>query len=360
MKIFDFINTDFFNLPKVRPDGLDFKIYVFQVLDEFISKLEGLCKSDDFFEDINYSIDSVLERQQHLISQIKKTIDNYYDGKPASALKSLEDGLLSNHKNFEEVMHQYRFERNSDFYRIRTCNENYVIPSQDFFHIPFHLRGKVKTQRFSIPGFPSLYLGTTLYVCWEELKRPNIDSFQAVRLKNTKDIRVLNLVPQNEKNKSPSKHYNYLMLWPLIFTTSIKVKNNEDTFKPEYIIPQLLLQWVRNSQKLDGIMYQTTHIDFRNYCFDGEFINVVLPVKENKTEGLCNILKEMFEMTTATSIQLNDLSSGNLVDGSNFIDPNVNKKIRNLEIVKGRVFPYNHSKLGELESILLKMITKPI
>lgn len=144
MKIFDFLNTDFFYLPKVRPERLDFKNYVSEVLDQFISKLEDLCTSDDFFDGISFPIYSILERQQYLIGQIKKTIENYYDGKPASALKSLEDGLLSNHKNFEEVMHQYRFERNSNFYRIRTCNENYVIPFSRFFSYSLSFEGESK------------------------------------------------------------------------------------------------------------------------------------------------------------------------------------------------------------------------
>jgi len=53
------------------------------------------------------------------------------------------------------------------------------------------------------------------------------------------------------------------MIWPLVLACSVKVKNIEDDFKPEYIIPQLLLQWVRERDDIDGISYQTTHIDFQ-------------------------------------------------------------------------------------------------
>ncbi|MFW1494652.1 hypothetical protein ACEV9S_24505, partial [Vibrio parahaemolyticus] len=51
------------------------------------------------------------------------------------------------------------------------------------------------------------------------------------------------------------------MTWPLIAACSIRVKNPSDNFKPEYIIPQLLLQWARDYKSIDGIRYTSTHIE---------------------------------------------------------------------------------------------------
>ena len=121
----------------------------------------------------------------------------------------------------------------------------------------------------------------------------------------------------------------------------------------------MLLQWVRNKEDIDGIVYQTTHIDLNQNKSKGEFHNIVLPVKENKTNGLCKKLKSKFEMTAATSIQLNEIIFGNVFDGGSADEPNVDEKIQMLEIIKGQVFPYSYSKLGKMESILLKMETKP-
>lgn len=356
MKISEFINDDFFNLPKTRETDKDFRHYVFETLDKFIKRLNGI----DNFEDIGFPIAQIIERQEHLIKQIKNSINYYYEGRPASALNSLGRGLNSDSKNFEELMYLRRFESDNSFYRIRIHNENFPLPPYKFFHIPFELRGKVKTQRYSIPGFPSLYLGTTVYVCWEELNRPNINDFQVVRLKNTAHIRVLNMRPSVSNGTSPNRLYNYLMLWPLIFASSIKVNNDKDTFKPEYIIPQLLLQWVRKNEKIDGIMYETTHIEKHKTESKGEFINIVLPVKENKQEGLCSKLCAKFEMSSSLSFQLDELSSGNVIDGGTFNEPDVNEKIQELEIVKGQKLPYSYSMLGKLESRLLKMETMPI
>jgi len=355
MRIVDFIQDDFFSLPKYQPEKEDYKLFVFKMLDKFLTKLNEI----DRFDDIHFSINSIRERQGHLVKHLKQAIDDYYDGKPAEAFKKLANGLNSNVKNFSDLLRIRKFETESDFYRIRIYKENFSLPSDQFFHIPYDMRGKVKTQRFSIPGFPSLYLGTTVYVCWEEMNRPSLNDFQAVRLRNTQEINVVDLSPPKGANLLPQDYYNFLMIWPLVFSSSVSVRNYEDYFKPEYIIPQLLLQWVRENKKIDGIAYQTTHIDFSKSLSKGEFLNVVLPVKENKIRGLCSSLKQKFVMTEATSIQLNQSATSGAPFFSGNTD-NLNEKIQEIELVKGRTFPYDISALGGLEAILLDMETKEI
>ncbi len=46
------------------------------------------------------------------------------------------------------------------------------LAKRDLFHIPFKLRHKVASQRFSIPGIPCLYTAGSTYTCWEEIGRP--------------------------------------------------------------------------------------------------------------------------------------------------------------------------------------------
>ena len=355
MRITDFISNDFFNLPKYQSEKEDYKIFVSKMLNEFLAKLNGI----DSFNDIEFSIDSIRERQKHLIKYLLLALDNYYDGKPADALNSLKQGLRSNIKDFGDLLNIRLFQSESDFYRIRIHKENFPLPSDQFFHIPYDMRGKVKTQRFSIPGFPSLYLGTTVYVCWEELNRPNLNDFQAVRLKSTQNIKVVDLSPPKGENMTPYDYYKFLMTWPLVFLSSVSVRSYGDYFKPEYIIPQLLLQWVRENEEIDGLAYQTTHIDFSSTLSQGEFLNVVLPVKENKIRGLCSSLKQKFVMTESTSIQLNQSATS----GATFFSGNtvgLNDKIQKIELIKGRASPYDISTFGELEGILLSMDTKEI
>jgi len=352
MKIIDFLDNDFFRLPRTQGPKEDYKIFVNKVFKQFLQKLEHL----DNFNDIKFSISSIKERQNHLVNKLKLAIDNYYDGKPASALAELEKGLISDLKNFEELLNVREFYPESDFYRIRIHKENFPLPPDNFFHIPFDLRGKIKTQRFSIPGFPSLYLGTSSYVCWEELNRPNLNDFQIVRLRNAQRIKVVDLSPPKGTNVSSYEFYKYLMIWPLVFACSVRVRSYEDNFKPEYIIPQLLLQWVRKDDRIDGISYQTTHIDFKESLSKGEFLNIVLPVKENKTRGLCSELENKFLMTESTSVQLNQCSTNGVIDGGDsFNHSNSNSQVKKIELIKGVPTDYQVSIFGELEDVLLKM-----
>lgn len=353
MNITDFIRDDFFSLPKNQTGKEDYKKFINKNLNEFLEKLR---KVNDF-EDINFSITLIKRRQEHLVKYLKLALDDYYSGKPSDALKKLSQGLNSNIKNFGELLNVRTFNADSNFYRIRFHKENFPLPSEQFFHIPFDMRGKVKTQRFSIPGFPSLYLGTSIYVCWEELNRPNLNDFQAVRLKNAENIKVIDLSPPKDTNATPYDWYKFLMTWPLIFSCSVRVRNYGDYFKPEYIIPQLLLQWVRENRLIDGISYQTTHIDFSSSLSEGEFLNIVLPVQENKTKGLCNVLKSKFVMTEATSVQLNQCAKSALIDGG-YLSATKHYQVKKLELVKGLKYDYGVSAFGELEDILKNMNAK--
>lgn len=355
MKIIDLLSDDFFNLPRIQGPKEDYTIFVNRIFKEFLEKLEKV----ESFEDISFDINMIKVRQNHLVGKLKSAISNYYAGKPASALTELEKGLNSNLKNFEEILNVREFHSNTNFYRIRIHKLNYPLKPENFFHIPFDLRGKIKTQRFSIPGFPSLYLGNSSYVCWEELNRPNLNDFQIVRLENTQPLKVIDLSPPKSDNKSPNEYYKYLMIWPLVLASSVRVRNYDNYFKPEYIIPQLLLQWVRKNNRIDGISYQTTHIDFKDSLSKGEFLNIVLPVKENKLKGLCSELENEFRMTESISVQLNQCSTSGLMDGGDFNRYN-NRNVQVIELIKGIPTNYDISIFGVLEEALLKMETKKI
>lgn len=49
--------------------------------------------------------------------------------------------------------------------------------------------------------------------------------------------------------------------WPIILACSLLVSDNQATFKPEYIVPQLVLQWVTSQENVDGIQYPSLHVD---------------------------------------------------------------------------------------------------
>jgi hypothetical protein len=181
------------------------------------------------------------------------------------------------------------------------------------------------------------------------MRRPAINEFQACRLQTTKPVTILDLTTPAAAATITQEQYRYFMTWPLIACCSVKVKNGEDTFKPEYIMPQLLLQWIRKKQEIDGVRYNSTHIDLNLTKSKGDFSNYVFPVKDNVESGHCTVLKKLFRMTEPLSWQLYEYALGGqlFLHGEHPV-----KKVERLELITGRSFPYHYSTLGKLEAYL--------
>lgn len=131
------------------------------------------------------------------------------------------------------------------YYRTRNSDEELTSPEK-LFHAPFELRTKAKTARYSVLGFPSLYLTRNLYVAWEESRRANVNTFYASRLElqhpiSLLDLRLCRSFENIPGDKLPQAIQGYLLTIPLIIACSLKVQNDDDPFKPEYIITQQIL-----------------------------------------------------------------------------------------------------------------------
>lgn len=349
----DFLNDKLFELP-LKYSG-DFSTYLEKILiEDFYGKVERLEEKEIDRDSFQFPLDFIKRTQKQFTKGLVETVKKYYEGKPNEAYELFRNTLVNDLKNFDEVLSFKDLPLNTDFYRMRLASPNFPLERTDLFHIPFEKRGLVKSQRFSIPGFPSLYLGSSVYVCWEELGRPLRNQFQVVRMSNNETLKILDLSPlQGDDLLNKRKLYRYFMTWPLIAACSIKVKNMDDTYKPEYIIPQILLQWIRNNHDVKGLTYQTTHINFRNVSTRGNLSNTVFPVISNKKTGLCPELVRIFQISEPLSPELLDIVEGfhSLKWGSIEVDP-LDIKIRNLEIVKGKHSLYSTTVLGELEQHL--------
>ena len=137
-------------------------------------------------------------------------------------------------------------------------------------HIPFINRSIVKSERFSIPGLPSLYLGNTSYVCWLEMGRPADFRFNVspVLLDNSQKIFNLTVTLQNfynaidleVSNKEIEQKLSKLMkIYLLNYATSFNVSEQNRNFKSEYIISQMIMLACKN-KGLNGITYHSKKV----------------------------------------------------------------------------------------------------
>lgn len=202
------------------------------------------------------------------------------------------------------------------------------------FHTPYNLRSKVSTNRYSIAGYPSLYLGTSLELCCEETHinpRQDFALASIFKLERTLEysntnIQVIELgvKPQDFLNNrrvnerferriesslldSSNVRAAYMLWYPLIAACSYIRVNKNDPFAAEYIIPQLLMQWVRSEigsqqdaeneyDQLIGIRYFSCA---SNKASDMGF-NYVFPTSgKQKSSSLpyCSVLAKSFYLS---------------------------------------------------------------
>lgn len=283
---------------------------------------------------------------------IIRVVELSYDGRPYQAYKEL--GEFIGNSQFSGYWTAKLIPVGTHFYRMRIEAPEKRLERKELFHIPYEERGKVSSQRYSIPGYPCLYLSNGIYTAWEELGRKNPDRIHAVRLMNTRDLNIMDLsnTRLDIHQSNPIQLSLDLLMWPFVIASSVKVSNPEDTFKPEYIIPQLLLQWIRMNHKVDGIRFSSTHVNPTEER-DGVFTNLVIPVVENGLEGYCQKLAGMFNMSNVLSWQSLQISTG----AANFSytyreNEEINSEIKRIEMIKGRSLPYSFSPLAQLERTL--------
>lgn len=317
------------------------------------------CSTDlsDKVNGISFTPGPFKRRSKILREGILNTIDTYYQGDLSKAYtilsKALKEANITGY-----LKKDLELKPNSNLFRIRLSNQNYPLSKEELFHIPFQLRTKVNTQRYSIPGLPSLYLANSIYVAWEELKRPGMHEIHAARITNNRPLMMLDLttdifVKNNDLVDNTAYGWQLLykvMVWPLIAACSVKVQNPDDPFKPEYVIPQLLLQWV-NKEKVYGIKYSSTHIDLSKTKHDGFFYNIVIPVRTfDRESGQCPDLLSAFSSTQVLPLQIRQFitASDRLAHQGN-VHRDINPDIYGIELIRGCLQPYAFTMFGMLE-----------
>lgn len=78
-------------------------------------------------------------------------------------------------------------------YRMRRMENRRDVSNKDLFHIPLNKRGIVNTNRYSAPGYPCLYLGTSIYACWEELGRPPMSQSIVLCVDDTCECNIVDM-----------------------------------------------------------------------------------------------------------------------------------------------------------------------
>lgn len=215
------------------------------------------------------------------------------------------------------------------YYRIRQGDfrikpgDNSKSQKAELFHIKQNLRKLIGAYRYSIAGFPCLYLSSGIELAWFECGMPRQFSYCRMKIEETgedalklidfsnrpiellSNIHVWLLNSQSEEQTKAIYKYllNYIITYPLTAACSIKVKQRESKFIEEYIVPQLLMQWISVNNNFDGIMYKSSL--YTDLVQGMGAVNIVLPVKKFRDDGLCENLTSKISVSDIGYLDVN-------------------------------------------------------
>lgn len=331
------------------PEDADFRKVINRAFTDYMTLMEVM-RYDNLVSDDN-------------IKEVKKTCDRLraivkseYMGLHSTAFTQLSN-LIKGGGNQPALSHSillYNLKANEKpLYRMRKIEDRRHLIYTDMFHIPLNKRGVVSTNRFSAPGYPCLYLGTSIYACWEELGRPPMSQSMVSRFGNDFDLKLIDLrIPTLEKFRN--NIISYIRAFPLIIACSIRVKDESAHYKPEYCIPQLLMEFVishnvshNKNDKVAGVYYTSV---FKNYDFDyplDKLENIAIPVQEPlSSHKFCRRLSYIFRLSKPTCDEMEQLRTA----GYNTIEHDDENGIDVFH--QGVVDKYEYSSFGRLEERL--------
>lgn len=268
-----------------------------------------------------------------ICSAIKECVHAYHCGFPTQAYSILEStmeqlmytplDIYQKTGQLEELQDDSLF-----LYRVRKTNGGAKYSRKEIFHVPANHRSLVSTCRYSIAGYPSLYLSTSLDLAVEEIgasaNQCIASRFKLNRSLSSIDLTVLELgikpqdfISSEENNRdrnqrlysssislnSPYVRNAYLKWYPVIAACSFIRANRSTPFASEYIVPQLLMQWIRintHRNRLMGLRYfSCASMKASDAGFD-----YVFPTSNWDYEGnYCTVLRDAFQVTEPVYIK---------------------------------------------------------
>ncbi|MFD5854255.1 hypothetical protein ACFWGC_29525 [Cytobacillus pseudoceanisediminis] len=351
------LSSDLISLPKKRSSELDYYDFLKKLFGDFQTLIKEY--DDTFTMHLN-----VNDEIKIICNSILDAVKTYYGGHPSIAFNKLDEGLaqIRNHLGF--------FMENKTgippyLFRMRNSNgKNHELKNGEMYHIPFEKRHLISTQRYSIPGLPCLYLGSSAYVCWEELERPLLENTQTsifsvaqsyvklldfglrpIDMYESHMDSVCTRIDPTLSQEEVKEIQSFLITWPLMAACSIQVVFRDSPFKPEYIVPQLILQWVMNNPEYDGIRY----FSVKESCQKNSFHlieNYVFPAKNHESKGHCKALKQILPNSEGLPWQLFKIQPRNY--------PPFNQGNMYMSLSNDVTIQYEKTDFGELESFLVE------
>jgi hypothetical protein len=265
--------------------------------------LENLINGQELIaENVMVQILELFKGDSFLISDL----DEAYSFRCIAPFIDLRSG--GNDQNYAKMMN-----KELTFFRVRTKKKNdkktIISDVEHILHLPYNLRDKTSSMRFSAAGLPGLYLGTNTYVCSKESRWNGDDELYAsVFIPNDqgKKLKILNLTisqalingvfnrSRDVKDRKRCKLQTAMLkIFPLVIATSFSVEGNEK-IKYQYLLSQALMR-VANRNGIDGIAYLSMKGDDEFQFPQG--VNLAIPATDISDSNLYSQKCKGFEIS---------------------------------------------------------------
>ena len=248
------------------------------------------------------AIKAVNPKSIQFIELIGLAVSEYNYGRHCSAYSLFKTAM-----SYLDIQVLVRPLESKSFYRLRSKKTS---KSEEMFHIPLEERYKVGTQRYSFPGLPCLYLGSSVDVCKEELKDVISDNYSIAQyilndaiFPQIFDLSFFFSIRYDSMDEITRRKFWDLL--PLIALCSVKCaypKGANIRFRKEYVIPQMLLEYLMDTQpfggkEIIGIKYRSVGHLYDVLEKDNQYQrwnNYVFPAISNRPSGFSKQLQESF------------------------------------------------------------------
>ena len=242
---------------------------------------------------------------------IKRMIESYLNGNLIQ-LGKIYNRLFKSTANRPPLSSHFpkiTIEKDSLWYRGRGYKRQ-NMEMKDLFHVPFEKRGKIGVNRYSVIGYPCLYLASSINCCIKENHCANpicISAFKPTSEFTVYDFTFFPHVP------SAKEIWSHLYTYPIKIACSIPVQEGDrgNSFIPEYIIPEYVLHGTIKQTKASkplGIAYTSTNVFSTSVTKEIaiEHINLAIPTVQIRDKGFCKNLSKLFPLTKPITLHLSD------------------------------------------------------
>lgn len=193
-------------------------------------------------------------------------------------------------------------------YRIRKNDPSEEFGVLDFYHIPFTKRYLMRTYRFSIPGYPSLYTSSSPYGAWEEMDRGEISEYGYITYKPKQEIRLLDLRWRfdDELKEDKEQLVLYLLRLPIIIACNMQLRHDSERFVPEYIFPQKIFKWLMDKLQ-EGV--KMNNLSTKKYVTHPTWGVMYTSCKKMVWEALCRDYTNKGNRDYTPTIDIKDVTN---------------------------------------------------